>query len=293
EKLEVNGTIKAQGLKLNNLSFKYESASGNIPEKITWGSNENAPVGSVGIPVFPSNCLDPLSVDRYNVMTGAAVFKSSSIAQGGLTCKTFDPTFYVGLYGCDGALEVVQDGTILNSGSTSDLNKLLINTHCGRDVVVGRTDGGNLIVNHNLGVGIVDPNARLHVSGTSILDGNVRIGNTSSTASNYGRKLVVEGIVYSREFRVTDSQAIWPDFVFSKNHKLISLKELQTFIEKESHLPGIPSAKEVEQSGGFSVNEMLIKLLQKQEETTLYLLQLHDKIAQLEKENEALKEAIK
>jgi hypothetical protein len=33
EKLEVNGMIKAQGFKLNNLSFKIEPATTQLPER--------------------------------------------------------------------------------------------------------------------------------------------------------------------------------------------------------------------------------------------------------------------
>lgn len=151
---------------------------------------------------------------------------------------------------------------------------------------------GKGYIAQKLGINVVNPTEELEVNGTTILNGNVRIGNANSTAANYTRKLVVEGIVYSREFRVTDVP-VWPDFVFAKTHKLISLPALKLFIEKESHLPGIPNAQEIKESGGFSIDEMIVKLLQKQEETTLYLIQLNEKIAQLEKENQALKAAIK
>lgn len=82
EKLEVNGTIKAQGLKLNNLNFRYESASGLIPEKITWGSEDNAPWGTAGTPVLPYNCLDQVLVNRFNLFKGAAVFKAPASTPG-------------------------------------------------------------------------------------------------------------------------------------------------------------------------------------------------------------------
>jgi hypothetical protein len=41
----------------------------------------------------------------------------------------------------------------------------------------------------------------------------------------------------------------WPDHVFSKNYKLLPLKELYQFITENQHLPNIPSAAEVEASG--------------------------------------------
>jgi hypothetical protein len=129
---------------------------------------------------MPSSCIDPLNALRVNVFKGAAVFKTIASSQ---TCSTFDPTFYVGLYGCDGALEVVQDGTVMSNGNTSGLNKLLLNTLCGRDVLVGRTDGGNLIVNHNLGIGVLDPNQKLVVNGNGLFYGSVGIGSVTPSAA--------------------------------------------------------------------------------------------------------------
>lgn len=179
EKLDVNGTIKAQGFKLDNLSFKFQAASGLIPEKITWGAEDNAPWAAVGAPVMPSSCIDPLNIYRYNVFTGGAVFKTKA----NQLCSNAEPSFYVGLLGCDAALEVVQDGTTLNNGPSSNLNKLLLNTLCGRDVLVGRSDGGNLVVNHNLGIGVVAPAEKLEVNGNGKISGTVGIGNVIPEAA--------------------------------------------------------------------------------------------------------------
>jgi len=77
----------------------------------------------------------------------------------------------------------------------------------------------------------------------------------------------------------------WSDFVFDKNYKLPNLLELEEAIQREGHLPGIPSAQEVAEKG-VNIAEMQAKLLQKIEELTLYLIEL-------KKENENLKEKIK
>jgi hypothetical protein len=176
EKLEVNGTIKAQGLKLNNLNFRYEAASGLNPEKITWGAEDNAPWGTAGTPVLPYNCLDQVLVNRFNLFQGAAVFKAPASTPG---CNNNEPNFFVGLLGCDGVIETVEDGSSYTGGQTSNFNKLLLNTFCGRDVVVGRTDGGNLIVNHNLGIGVSAPNEKLEVNGNGLINGKLGIGTNT------------------------------------------------------------------------------------------------------------------
>lgn len=95
-----------------------------------------------------------------------------------------------------------------------------------------------------------------------------------------GYKLGVDGKIVCEELLVKPSEQ-WPDYVFEKNYKLMPLSSLETYIEKNKHLPDMPSAAVVEKEG-IQVAEMNAKLLQKVEELTLYLLDL-------KKENEGLK----
>jgi cytoskeletal protein CcmA (bactofilin family) len=75
----------------------------------------------------------------------------------------------------------------------------------------------------------------------------------------------------------------WPDYVFEKAYPLLPLSELELFIQKEGHLPNVPSAESVE-SEGVSLGEMNRILLEKVEELTLYLLEQNKRIEELEKE---------
>ncbi|WP_230156686.1 tail fiber protein [Flavobacterium sp. CECT 9288] len=103
-------------------------------------------------------------------------------------------------------------------------------------------------------------------------NGNVGIGTTNPTS-----KLTVAGNINSREVKVSvDAGA---DFVFDKDYALPSLQEVEKFVTKNKHLPEIASAKEM-QKEGINLSEMNIKLLQKIEELTLYVIEL-------KKENEA------
>ena len=75
----------------------------------------------------------------------------------------------------------------------------------------------------------------------------------------------------------------WPDYVFSEEYELPSLEEVRLFISKYGHLENIPSAKEVEEEG-IELGEMNRRLLEKIEELTLYILQLEERINELEKD---------
>jgi hypothetical protein len=75
------------------------------------------------------------------------------------------------------------------------------------------------------------------------------------------------------------------DFVFEKKYNLPSLNFLDNYIKENKHLPEIASAKEM-QANGINLSEMNIKLLQKVEEMTLYMI---DMKKENEKENEKIK----
>ncbi len=111
-------------------------------------------------------------------------------------------------------------------------------------------------------------------AGTSLLyirgDGNVGIGTATP-----GEKLSVNGKIRSKEVKV--EAANWPDYVFSKDYELPSLKETEKQIKEQGHLPGIPSASEVK-ANGIDLGEMNAKLLQKIEELTLHLIKLEKEI---------------
>jgi len=61
-------------------------------------------------------------------------------------------------------------------------------------------------------------------------------------------------------------------------------------IKQEKHLPGIPSAAEIE-TGGIQVGDMQKRLLEKIEELTLHLIQQGKEIESLKQEIERIKMA--
>ena len=75
------------------------------------------------------------------------------------------------------------------------------------------------------------------------------------------------------------------DYVFDENYNLKSLSEVESYVNEHKHLPGIPSAAEIEQNG-VSLSKMSNMLLEKVEELTLHMIRL-------EKENAALKAEVK
>jgi hypothetical protein len=113
-------------------------------------------------------------------------------------------------------------------------------------------------------------------------DGKVGIGTTVPD-----EKLTVKGKIHTQEVKVDMAGPLVPDYVFANEYKLQTLQQVEAFIKQNKHLPEIPSAKEIEENG-LMLAEMNMKLLQKIEELTLYLIQQQTEIEELKKSNQSL-----
>lgn len=90
-----------------------------------------------------------------------------------------------------------------------------------------------------------------------------------------------DGKIFAKEVEVKAN--VWADYVFKKDYKLNTLEEVENHIQKNGHLPNIPSEKEILKNG-INVAEMNAKLLEKIEELTLYSIEQNKKLkAQSEK----------
>ncbi|NOT57979.1 MAG: hypothetical protein HOP18_25525 [Deltaproteobacteria bacterium] len=105
-----------------------------------------------------------------------------------------------------------------------------------------------------VGIGTTAPADLLHVNG-----GNIRV---------QGGSFIDDGTTLNV-----------PDYVFEPTYKLLPLPELAAYVEKEKHLPEIPSAQEI-QERGINLGEMQLRLLKKVEELTLYTIQQAEQLRQ-------------
>lgn len=115
-----------------------------------------------------------------------------------------------------------------------------------------------------------------------IVKGRIGIG----TANPGSFKLAVEGKIGAREINVTVSNP-WPDYVFETDYQLMPLSELGRYINERKHLPEVPTAEEIMESG-IDVGQMNTILLKKIEELTLYILELKKENAIQDKKLEEL-----
>ena len=142
------------------------------------------------------------------------------------------------------------------------------------DMIVGRASDSLILIGDRL---IKMSSNFIHLSGAVGI-------NTSYVPSDF--KLGVDGGIIASRVYVKDSGE-WPDYVFTDDYKLMSFAELKTYITENGHLPGLPSANEV-QGTGIDLGEMQNLLLQKIEELTLYSLKQQETIEYLEKKIDEL-----
>ena len=133
-------------------------------------------------------------------------------------------------------------------------------------------------VSNNRIVDMNDRNIWFNTS-TSTNNGKIYIGSSTSyptTTGNY--KLFVEGGILTEKVKVAlRNTANWADYVFADDYKLMPLKEVESFVKTNKHLPGVSSASEIVENG-LDVAEMQSKHMEKIEELTLYIIEQDKKL---------------
>ncbi len=125
--------------------------------------------------------------------------------------------------------------------------------------------------------------------------GNLRLNGAQVTVGAdtpaAGYKLSVGGRVMCTELRV-EVAANWPDYVFGDDYALTPLEKVEDHIQQHKHLPNIPSASRISESG-LHLGEMQRLQMEKIEELFLHMIALKKEVEAVRAENEALKAALK
>lgn len=124
--------------------------------------------------------------------------------------------------------------------------------------------------------------------------GNLRLNGAQVTVGAdtpaAGYKLSVGGRVMCTELRV-EVAANWPDYVFGDDYSLTPLERVEDHIQQHRHLPNIPSASRISESG-LHLGEMQRLQMEKIEELFLHMIALKKEIEAVRAENKALKAAL-
>lgn len=190
--------------------------------------------------------------------------------------------------------------------NTTMANNVIVGTYAGqqnisggRNVYLGYQAGRNNNGGYNVFIGNMAASLqtgvmhKLYIENSNEADTPLIYGdfssdkvgiNTSSVPSEY--TLAINGKTITEEVQVMLSTE-WPDYVFADDYNLMPLTDLETEIETLGHLPGVPSAEEVEKNG-HALGNMDAILLEKVEELTLHLIEMNKEMEELREKNEEL-----
>ena len=170
------------------------------------------------------------------------------------------------------------------------------NTWIGYDAGHNNNGSGNVLLGYQAGYGSTGSN-QLYIENSStnnpLIYGNfannaMGINTRQLTDGGTAYTLSINGKMRANEVKVYTG---WADYVFEKDYRLRSLRQVKRYIQRHKHLPDVPSAKEVKRKGIF-VGETQATLLRKIEELTLYMLKAHNTTQQLNKEAQQLKAGV-
>jgi hypothetical protein len=184
--------------------------------------------------------------------------------------------------------------------------------------VQGSLGGTSVIISNSIGQGDIGDNAvgaaeirSDAVSSDEIEDDSIINADINSAAAIAGTK--INPNFGSQNIATTGSldvggpvnvggTQVHPDYVFDTyfsghsdlkgDYKFKTLQEIEAFVKKNHHLPGIKSAAQVKKDGFWNLSESNLKNLEKIEELYLHTIHQEKEINALQKENKTLQQEL-
>ena len=173
-----------------------------------------------------------------------------------------------------------------NSNTGTDTSDGLLVRQHDLDVAIVQQEMGTLwvknhyaqleLTSYGFGVGHAQGGFKFNVAGKARFENGVDMLSGLTVGSGFSCD--ANGNVKVKHLKVTLTD--WPDYVFGGEHALMPLGELESYINSNNHLPGVPTAEEVEKDGA-DMGEMNRVLMEKVEELTLYIINLQKQIDEL------------
>ncbi|MEO0901597.1 MAG: hypothetical protein AAFY00_06085, partial [Bacteroidota bacterium] len=140
------------------------------------------------------------------------------------------------------------------------------------------------------------------ITSDKIADGTITNDDISGTAAIAGTKINpnfgANNVETTGDFISNGVTLNVPDYVFemyfegfsnlNDNYRFTSLKEIEEYVIKHKHLPGIKSAHEIKEANEYRLTESSLSHLEKIEELFLHTIEQEKKIEKLNSENQKL-----
>ena len=302
-KLTVADTEVVPAIKTHRIAlFPGDSLIRFGDSSIVMNMNTNNIYGEITqLNIFTPPAYDGIGIGSNNsVNTNVPSSQTTAVAigAGNKICPSCFNTLAAGYYNNINAVGAITIGSGL--------------TNAAANSIMFGIGGPTLVVTNNqVGIGTISPQAFLDVEGaTSNIPGLI-VGSPSVDYAygivdyvdavnhqnikafavvNKSNGMDMMDIYSSGEVRATEVKVCISgcDFVFDRDYDLMPIGKLEDYLKLNHHLPGIASAKEMEEGDGIELGKMNSKLLQKVEELTLYIIQQQKDIKELQTKFEQL-----
>lgn len=195
----------------------------------------------------------------------------------------------------------IGDGALFKTKANGNLaigpNAGYLNETGTNNIFIGKDAGYNETSSNKLYIAssnTVSPLIYGDFSAKYVTIGDVTPALRSQGVATGGYNLLVKGGILTEKVKVALAVAgtDWADYVFEPSYKLMPLEAVEAFTKENKHLPNVPSADEMINSG-LDVAQTSKMFMEKIEELTLYMIDLNKEVKALKAENEALKATLK
>ncbi len=272
-----NTAIGSRALNLNTGSDNLALGMDALQNNTTGGNNT-----AIGLSSLNANQTGELNVGIGTASLGQQTSGNFNVGLG----------FGAGFGNATGSSNIAIGGYSLFANSAGASNNLAIGFQAGRNatgsnnIFIGKDAGKNETNSDRLYLSNSDTNTPLiygNFAAKFVSIGDVDPAKREAANTSGGYNLLVKGGILTEKVKVAlASSNDWADYVFEDDYNLMSLNKVEEFITENKHLPNVPSADELAQTGldVATTNKML---MEKIEELTLYVIQLNKEIKELKK----------
>lgn len=234
----------------------------------------------------------------FLLLTTSWLFAQSPTTNGVNVGTEGDWSTYIGQHAGMQSTGNADFNTFIGGNAGRDNEDGTLNVYAGLSTGRGNKGSNNVFLGAQAGRDLSNTDNTLIIENspetvTPLIYGDFATGKVGIETSYVpdGYAFAVNGNVLAEEVQVmiyneADGTG-WPDYVFAEDYKLMPLTELETTIEELGHLPGVPSAEEVEENG-HALGKMDAILLEKVEELTLHLIEMNKEMKALRQKNQEL-----